>query len=56
MSSASLDPRALAAHVTSRVLGERVTLEAALEAALAAAPRAVVSAARSLSFGAVRGS
>jgi 16S rRNA (cytosine967-C5)-methyltransferase len=55
MSNASLDARAVAAHVTSRVLRERVTLEAALEAALAEAPRTVVSPARSLSFGAVRG-
>jgi 16S rRNA (cytosine967-C5)-methyltransferase len=55
MRNPSLDARAVAAHVTSRVLGERVTLDAALEAALAEAPRAVVSAARSLSFGAVRG-
>ncbi len=38
-----------------RVLRERVTLDAALEAALADAPRALVSPVRSLSFGAVRG-
>jgi 16S rRNA (cytosine967-C5)-methyltransferase len=55
MSSASLDARAVAAQVTVRVLRERVTLEAALEAALAEAPRTVVAAARSLAFGAVRG-
>jgi 16S rRNA (cytosine967-C5)-methyltransferase len=55
MSNASLDARAVAAEVTSRVLRERVTLEAALEAALAEAPRTVVPPARSLAFGAVRG-
>ena len=55
MSSASLDARAVAAQVAVRVLRERVTLEAALEAALAEAPRTLVSPARSLSFGAVRG-
>ncbi len=55
MSNASLDARAVAAQVTMRVLRERVTLDAALEAALAEAPRTLVSPARSLSFGAVRG-
>jgi 16S rRNA (cytosine967-C5)-methyltransferase len=55
MSSAPLDARALAAQVTMRVLRERVTLDSALEAALAEAPRAVAAAVRSLSFGAVRG-
>jgi 16S rRNA (cytosine967-C5)-methyltransferase len=55
MSDAPLDARAVAAQVTMRVLRERVTLEAALEAELAAAPRAVVAPVRSLSFGAVRG-
>lgn len=55
MNGAAPDARAVAAHVTSRVLRERVTLDAALEAALAEAPRTVVSPARSLSFGAVRG-
>jgi len=55
MSSASLDARAVAAQVTMRVLREHVSLDAALEAALAEAPRTLVSAARSLSFGAVRG-
>jgi 16S rRNA (cytosine967-C5)-methyltransferase len=55
MSSASPDARAVAAEVTARVLREHVTLEAALEAALAGAPRAIVPPARSLSFGAVRG-
>jgi 16S rRNA (cytosine967-C5)-methyltransferase len=45
----------VAAQVAVRVLRERVTLEAALEAALAEAPRTVVAAARSLAFGAVRG-
>jgi 16S rRNA (cytosine967-C5)-methyltransferase len=55
MNGAPLDARAVAAQVTARVLVERVTLDAALEAALAAAPRTAVSPARSLSFGAVRG-
>ena len=55
MSNAALDARAVAAQVTTRVLRERVTLDAALEAALAEAPRALVAPARSLSFGAVRG-
>jgi len=55
MSNLPLDARAVAAQVTSRVLVERVTLDAALEGALAEAPRTLVSAARSLSFGAVRG-
>jgi 16S rRNA (cytosine967-C5)-methyltransferase len=55
MNNAPLDARAVAAQVTARVLRERITLEAALEAALAEAPRPLVSPARSLSFGAVRG-
>jgi 16S rRNA (cytosine967-C5)-methyltransferase len=55
MSNASRDARAVAAQVTTRVLRERVTLDAALEAALAEAPRTLVSPTRSLSFGAVRG-
>jgi 16S rRNA (cytosine967-C5)-methyltransferase len=55
MSDAALDARAVAAQVTTRVLRERVTLDAALEDALAQAPRTMVSPARSLSFGAVRG-
>ena len=55
MSSAFVGARALAAQATTRVLRERVTLDAALEAVLAGAPRALVPPARSLSFGAVRG-
>jgi 16S rRNA (cytosine967-C5)-methyltransferase len=55
MSGALPDARTLAAQVTARVVHEHVTLEAALETALAAAPRTLVSPARSLSFGAVRG-
>jgi 16S rRNA (cytosine967-C5)-methyltransferase len=55
MINAALDARALAAQVTARVLREHVTLDAALEVALAEAPRTMVSPARSLSFGAVRG-
>ena len=55
MSGASVGARALAAQATARVLRERVTLDAALEAVLAEAPRALVPPARSLSFGAVRG-
>lgn len=55
MSGASVGARALAAQATTRVLRERVTLDAALEAVLAEAPRVLVPPARSLSFGAVRG-
>jgi transcription termination factor NusB len=55
MSNASLDARAVAAQVTSRVLRDHLTLEAALDAALEGAPRTLVASARSLSFGAVRG-
>jgi len=55
MSNAALDARGIAAQVTSRVLREHVTLEAALEVALAGVPRTVIAPARSLSFGAVRG-
>jgi 16S rRNA (cytosine967-C5)-methyltransferase len=55
MSGAFADARALAAQATTRVLRERVTLDAALEAVLAEAPRALSAPTRSLSFGAVRG-
>jgi 16S rRNA (cytosine967-C5)-methyltransferase len=55
MNGAPLDARSVAAQVTARVLRERVTLESALQAALAELPRALVAPARSLSFGAVRG-
>jgi 16S rRNA (cytosine967-C5)-methyltransferase len=55
MSSAIVGARALAAQATTRVLRERVTLDAALEGVLAEAPRVLVPPARSLSFGAVRG-
>lgn len=55
MSGAALGARGIAAQVVTRVLRERITLDAALEAALAEAPRALVPPARSLSFGAVRG-
>ena len=55
MSGALVGARALAAQATTRVVSERVTLDAALEAVLAEAPRALVPPARSLSFGAVRG-
>ena len=55
MSGASVGARALAAQATTRVLSERVTLDAALEGVLAEAPRALVPPVRSLSFGAVRG-
>jgi 16S rRNA (cytosine967-C5)-methyltransferase len=55
MSNAIVGARALAAQATTRVLRERVTLDAALEGVLAGAPPLLVPAARSLSFGAVRG-
>jgi 16S rRNA (cytosine967-C5)-methyltransferase len=47
--------RAVAANVVTHVLCERVTLDAALERELAAAPTAQKPSVRSLSFGAVRG-
>jgi 16S rRNA (cytosine967-C5)-methyltransferase len=55
MSTAVSEARSLAAQVTSRVLAEHVTLDAALEPLLAREPRALLSPVRSLSFGAVRG-
>ncbi|MGO9513829.1 MAG: 16S rRNA (cytosine(967)-C(5))-methyltransferase RsmB [Steroidobacteraceae bacterium] len=55
MSTAAAGARALAAYAVARVLREGVTLDAALQAALAAAPAALAPSVRSLSYGAVRG-
>ncbi len=53
--AAATSARSLAAHAVARVLREGVTLDAALQAALAAAPGGLAPSVRSLSFGAVRG-
>ncbi len=53
--AAATSARSLAAHAVARVLREGVTLDAALQAALAAAPLGLAPSVRSLSFGAVRG-
>jgi 16S rRNA (cytosine967-C5)-methyltransferase len=55
MSTAASGARAVAAYAVARLLREGVTLDAALQSALAAAPAALVSPVRSLGFGAVRG-
>jgi 16S rRNA (cytosine967-C5)-methyltransferase len=55
MNTAAAGARSLAAHAVARILREGVTLDAALQGALAAAPAALVPPVRSLSFGAVRG-
>ncbi len=55
MSSAAADARSLAAQVVARILEDGVTLDAALQSALAEAPAALAPPVRSLSFGAVRG-
>src|SRR5580693_7272849 len=55
MNSSAAGARSLAAHAVARILREGVTLDTALQAALAAAPPHLVPAVRSLSFGAVRG-
>jgi 16S rRNA (cytosine967-C5)-methyltransferase len=55
MSAPGADARALAVTTVARILDERVTLDAALDATLKAAARPLASAVRSLSFGAVRG-
>ncbi len=53
--AAATGARSLAAHAVARVLREGVTLDAALQAALASAPGGLAPSVRSLSFGAVRG-
>jgi len=55
MIAATADARSVAAQAVARVLDDGVTLDAALQSALAAAPRELVPPVRSLSFGAVRG-
>jgi 16S rRNA (cytosine967-C5)-methyltransferase len=55
MMGAAAGARSLAARVVARILDDGVTLDAALEATLADAPRELVPPVRSLSFGAVRG-
>jgi len=55
MNAPAAGARSLAAHAVARILREGVTLDAALLAALAAAPAALIPPVRSLSFGAVRG-
>jgi 16S rRNA (cytosine967-C5)-methyltransferase len=52
---ATADARSLAAQAVARILDDGVTLDAALQSALAAAPRELVPPVRSLAFGAVRG-
>jgi 16S rRNA (cytosine967-C5)-methyltransferase len=52
---AAADARSLAAQAVARILDDGVTLDAALQSALAAAPRELVPPVRSLAFGAVRG-
>ena len=53
--SAAAGTRSLAAHVLARILREGVTLDAALQDALAAARPLLVPPVRSLAYGAVRG-
>jgi 16S rRNA (cytosine967-C5)-methyltransferase len=53
--SAASGARSVAAYAVARILREGVTLDAALQAALNAAPAALVPPVRSLAFGAVRG-
>jgi 16S rRNA (cytosine967-C5)-methyltransferase len=53
--AAGASARSLAAHAAARVLREGVTLDSALQDALAAADPKLKSAVRSLSFGAIRG-
>jgi 16S rRNA (cytosine967-C5)-methyltransferase len=55
MNAAAVSARSLAAYAVARILREGVTLDAALQAALSAAPAALAPSVRSLSFGAVRG-
>ncbi len=53
--SAAAGARARAAYVVARIVREKVTLDAALQDALVAAPAGFGPAVRSLSYGAVRG-
>jgi 16S rRNA (cytosine967-C5)-methyltransferase len=55
MRGAAATARSLSAHAVARVLREGVTLDAALKDALVGADAKLLSAARSLSYGAVRG-
>jgi 16S rRNA (cytosine967-C5)-methyltransferase len=55
MNGNAASARSLAAHAVARILREGVTLDAALQAALAAADRKLAPAVRSLSYGAIRG-
>jgi 16S rRNA (cytosine967-C5)-methyltransferase len=55
MSTAASGARSVAAYAVARVLREGVTLDAALQSALSAAPAALRAPVRSLCFGAVRG-
>jgi len=55
MKSAAAGARSLAAYAVARILREGVTLDAALHDALIAAPKGLVPAVRSLSYGAIRG-
>jgi 16S rRNA (cytosine967-C5)-methyltransferase len=55
MNGNAASARSLAAHAVARILREGVTLDAALQAALAAADRKLAPAVRSLSYGATRG-
>jgi 16S rRNA (cytosine967-C5)-methyltransferase len=55
MKATAATARSLAAHALARILREGITLDAALSDALAAGDPALVSAVRSLSYGAVRG-
>jgi 16S rRNA (cytosine967-C5)-methyltransferase len=55
MRTAAAGARSLAAHALARILREGVTLDAALEDALAAADPKLAPSVRSLSYGAVRG-
>jgi 16S rRNA (cytosine967-C5)-methyltransferase len=55
VTSAAAGARSLSAHVLARILREGVTLDAALQDALAGASPALVRPVRSLSYGAVRG-
>jgi 16S rRNA (cytosine967-C5)-methyltransferase len=53
--NAAAGARSVAAHAVARILREGVTLDAALQDALAAAPAALGPSVRSLAYGAIRG-
>jgi len=55
MKTAAAGARSLAAYAVARILREGVTLDAALQDALVAAPAALAPSVRSLAYGAVRG-